>query len=75
MTDERPTPRPELAGENHPRAKLTLRQVLNIPLLRAAGLSQQEIAERLGVSQVQISRIERGERWAGCLALGDEIDA
>lgn len=48
-----------------PAAKLSLAQVENIKVLHAGGLTQRSLAKQFGVSFQQISRICRGERWAG----------
>lgn len=53
------------AGEKHPAAKLTARNVKSIRALRAGGLLQREIAKQFGVSQVQIGNICRRASWIG----------
>lgn len=49
-------------GESIPWAKLTRSDVIEIRRLRGQ-LSQAKLAKRFGVGQVQIGRIQRGERW------------
>lgn len=49
-------------GEKAPAAKLTALQVREIRAIR--GCSQQEIAEKYGVSQGTISHLRRGKTWA-----------
>ena len=53
----------QLKGEQFPQAKLTDDGVREVRRLRMAGLSQQAIADRFGVSQVVISLILRGKTW------------
>lgn len=48
-------------GEAHGSAKLTEAQISDIR--SRVGQTQQEIADEFGVSQQQISKIWRGERW------------
>jgi len=36
-------------------------------LLMAAGLTQEELAERLGIDQSNLSKVERGERYVDVL--------
>lgn len=50
-------------GGLHPNAKLTSRDVRRIFKMRANGLSQNAIADRVNSSQQNISRILRGEMW------------
>jgi predicted XRE-type DNA-binding protein len=51
-------------GENSPNHKLTEEQVIQIKLLLKEGiLTQQEIADRFGVSRLTISAIKTGRRW------------
>jgi hypothetical protein len=52
------------AGVKHPLAKLTEEQVREVRTLRKAGVRQRVIAEKLGVAQTTISKIDRGIRWA-----------
>lgn len=52
------------SGEAHPRAVLTWAKVAEIRARRAAGESQTALAAEYGVSQVAISLIVRGKRWA-----------
>ncbi len=51
-------------GERHGRSKLTKEQVLQIPVLRAEGLSQRKIAALFGVHNTLISYILRGKSWS-----------
>lgn len=56
--------RPELtSGEANVHAKLTAQRVNEIRALRAAGLSQREIAERFGVTRQNIRAIVRKLTW------------
>jgi predicted XRE-type DNA-binding protein len=51
-------------GESSPNHKLTEEQVIQIKLLLKEGiLTQQEIADIFGVSQMTISRIKNEKRW------------
>lgn len=52
-----------MPGENNPASKLTAAQVEEVRMLRAQGLTQQAIAEQVGVKQPQVSRILRGRSW------------
>lgn len=53
-------------GERHGRAKITETQALAV--LRLKGLkSQRKIAAEFGISNMQVSRIHKGESW-GCLS-------
>lgn len=55
-------------GEDNGRAKLSCDDVAEIRALaglpRGSRPSHEVIAARFGVSQVQVSRIARGARWA-----------
>lgn len=51
-------------GEKHHASKLTEDAVREIRELRAAGRTQQSIADVFGVSQVLIGRVLRGLNWA-----------
>jgi hypothetical protein len=52
-------------GENHPRAKLTERDVLKIRELYAAGgVRMADIAEQFGISKTQTRSVIRGLRWS-----------
>lgn len=51
-----------MPGEQHPNAVLTEAQVAEIRSLKGT-LSQREIGKRFGIHQVQVGRIQRGERW------------
>lgn len=53
----------KLMGETHPSSKLTAEQVATIRKDYAAGVRQQELADRYGVHQPAISRIVNGKRW------------
>lgn len=50
-------------GENHGSAKFTAVDVERVRALRRAGCSQTEIAKWLGMSQSNVSYIDRGEAW------------
>jgi len=50
-------------GELSGRSKLTEEQVLQIPGLRAEGLTQQAIGDLFGVSNTLICEIMRGKGW------------
>jgi len=54
---------PGLSGENHPRHKLTLEQVIKIRKLWSKGRSQNKIAKLYKVNQSTINRIVRGVNW------------
>lgn len=62
---ERPIP-PAPKGSKNGQSKLTEADIKKVFELRTNGLTQREIGEILGVSQTQIGRILRGERW-NCL--------
>lgn len=51
------------AGENHPAAKLTQEQIDMIRSGHFGDMLQREIADLLGVSQTQISKVQLGVRW------------
>ena len=48
-------------GDSHPCTKLPSSDVAELRRLRAAGASNQELAERFGISVAQASRITRGQ--------------
>jgi len=51
-------------GEDHGKAKLTQQQVRAIRKRYAAGgITQRRLGDQYGISQGQIGRIVRGERW------------
>ncbi len=50
-------------GERHGNSKLTEEKVLQIPGLRAQGLSPQAIGDLFDVSKSAIGEILRGEQW------------
>jgi len=52
-----------LRGENHPRAKLTSEQVLEIRKLHKQGFSLNVIAKNYKVSKWNIKKIAKGETW------------
>lgn len=52
-----------LTGERHPLSRLTATSVAEIRRLYASGVGQDEIASRFGVSQQQVSKIVRYQRW------------
>jgi len=49
-------------GRGWGRRKLTDEQVLRIKGLLDGGVSQQRIADEIGISQITVSRIKRGQR-------------
>jgi len=51
-------------GMSHPQARLSPTQAKSIFALNQEGLSQQQIAKKLGIKQPQVSRILTGKRWA-----------
>lgn len=53
-----------MPGEQNPAAKLRADDLATIRRLRAGGLSQQAIAEKMHVNQTTVSRILRGRLWA-----------
>lgn len=56
-----------LYGERNSKVVLTETKVLKIHAMSAQGVSQATIARNFGVSQIQVSRIIRGERWGHVL--------
>jgi hypothetical protein len=50
-------------GEKHPNAKITREQVAQIRAALGAGVFQEEIASRFGISQTMVSKIKRGLSW------------
>lgn len=56
-------PTPRLTGESNGSAKLTKAKVAVIRDGLAAGVTQQQLADRFGVSQSLIGKISRGEIW------------
>lgn len=50
-------------GEKNGRAKLTVAEVARVKELREEGLSQQRIADLVGIDQTNVSRILRGVSW------------
>ncbi|HEX5016165.1 MAG TPA: HNH endonuclease [Actinomycetes bacterium] len=50
-------------GESLPQAKLTAANIADIRILRTQGWTQQALADKFAVSQVQISKICRGKKW------------
>jgi DNA-binding NarL/FixJ family response regulator len=50
-------------GENHPKAKLTNQQVLEIRKLADEGISRKEIAKQFNVSTKYIAPIIRQDKW------------
>ncbi len=57
-------PRPSMANELNPSARVTREQVDEIRQLARAGAIQRELAERFGLSQSQVGNIVRGKCWA-----------
>lgn len=60
---ERARQRNPARGERNANAKLTSGMVAQIKALRASGLSQQAIADRMGTVQTTISRVLLGQTW------------
>lgn len=52
------------SGENNPSSKLTERQVENIRVLGAQGITHKKIAGIFGVRRETVGKILRNERWA-----------
>ena len=52
------------AGEAHPLAKITKTQRDQILADLDAGMKQQCVADKFGISQPQVSNIKSGKRWA-----------
>lgn len=50
-----------LVNEKHGRSKFTDRQVQQVRDMRETGMTQQAIADKLGMAQSHVSRILRGE--------------
>jgi hypothetical protein len=50
-------------GERNGRARITRAGAEKIRKLRTEGISQQAIADRLGISQATVSRVLRGVAW------------
>lgn len=57
-------------GERHPGARFTDADVLEVLRLLRAGVRQQDIADRFGVHNSQISMIKMGKAWAHLSAAG-----
>ncbi len=53
------------AGERNGRAKLNAEMIETVRRMRAEGWPQQEIADAVGVSQTQVSKILLGQAWKG----------
>lgn len=53
----------QLAGEAHPRARLTDEDVEEIRRRRKAGETYRELAEAFGVSRVHAGDVANGRRW------------
>ncbi len=56
-------PPPPLLGERNPQAKLSQADVTTIRLQLKQNLRQHVIAANFGISQSQVSNINRGIRW------------
>jgi predicted XRE-type DNA-binding protein len=54
---------PDHHGENNPSAKLTRQIIDRVFEMRAQGMTQQKIADDLGVTQPHISSILLGKVW------------
>lgn len=54
---------PRLKGEEHPHAKLTTAQVVEINRRAAAGERQASLAREFGISAVTVCQIVKGNRW------------
>ena len=57
-------PESRVIGERNGRAKITEEHVREVWTLSQRGYLQREIAERYGISQVQVSSILTGKSWA-----------
>ena len=55
-----------LAGEAHPRSRLTAKDVVEIRRLARGGVSGYRLASRFGVSQQHVTKIVSGQAWS-CL--------
>jgi NUMOD4 motif/HNH endonuclease len=53
-----------LRGEQHPNAKLTIKQIKQIRELRAAGVSGPTIGARFGITHRMVYLIEQRKAWA-----------
>lgn len=56
--------KPDTSGENNGHSKLTEEDVRTIRIMWSNGVRQVEIADKFGVSQVNISRIICGHNWS-----------
>lgn len=71
---------PRRRARNQARAQAMLTEMALAEIRRAAGLSQTKLADQLGVSQANLSKLERAQdikvgtlqRWVG--ALGGRLD-
>jgi hypothetical protein len=54
----------DFRGERNGRAKLTENDVREIRKLRAAGLTQKQVAQRFGIHWMRVSEIDRKKAWA-----------
>ena len=54
-----------LRGDRHPNARLTSEIVASIRTSVAVGVSQSEMARRVGVTVAQVNNIIRGKQWVG----------
>lgn len=63
MLDRSKKGRFDISGLKNGRARVTKEMARQIKALRTGGLSQQKIADRIGVSQQVVSRVVRGEHW------------
>jgi predicted XRE-type DNA-binding protein len=50
-------------GEAHPRFKVTMEMMEEVRFLRGEGMTQQAIADSVGISQKMVSNILRGTTW------------
>jgi hypothetical protein len=53
----------DIRGEKHPRARLSIADVLDIRALKASGAKGIEIARKYGVTAANISQICSGKKW------------
>jgi hypothetical protein len=54
---------PDFRGEQNGRSKLTEAEARELLALRSSGLTQRQVADRFGISDVQVGDIWNGESW------------
>jgi hypothetical protein len=55
--------KPDLRGENHPRASITFLDAIRMRDLRSAGMAVTDIARRYGVKRSLVSDVVTGRCW------------